>query len=189
MAVLIPIVFILIALGVAYAVIFNGLVHARQKVKEGWSGIDVQLKRRYDLIPNLVKTVKGYADHEKQLLENVTKARAEAIGVPDGKIANQAGAENLLTGALRSVFAVAENYPDLKADQNFRNLQDQLGETEDQISAARRIYNGNVTVLNTKVQSFPSNIVANAHHFELSEFFEMDEAEKAKAEKAPDINF
>ncbi len=189
MALLIPLVLILVGLGVVYAVLYNSLIHSRQKAQEAWSGIDVQLKRRYDLIPNLVKTVKGYAEHEKGVLEEVTNARAKAIEIPEGKVAQQAGAENFLTSALRSVFAVAENYPDLKANQNFLNLQNQLAETEDQISAARRIYNGNVTVLNTKVQSFPSNIVANAHHFELSEFFELESQEREEAQKTPEVNF
>lgn len=173
----------------AYTALYNGLVAARQKVKEGWSGIDVQLKRRYDLIPNLIKTVRGYAEHEKSLLENVTKARTQAISNPDNNVAGQAQAEGLLSSALKSVFAVAENYPDLKASQNFVKLQEDLTETEDQIAAARRIYNGNVTHLNVKVESFPSNIVAGMHHFEKSEFFEMDDIELAAAQKAPEVEF
>lgn len=180
---------LLFVIGGAYIALFNGLVHAKQKVKEAWSGIDVQLKRRYDLIPNLVKTVKGYAAHEKSVLENVTKARAEAINVPAGKVQAQAGAENMLSSALKSIFAVAENYPDLKASQNFLNLQNQLEETEDQISASRRIYNGNVTSLNTKIQSFPSNIVAGIHHYTEAEFFELSEDEKKKAQKTPEVSF
>ncbi len=184
------IIFVLFMVAMAiYATLYNGLVHAKQKVKEAWSGMDVQLKRRYDLIPSLVKTVKGYAEHEKSVLENVTKARAEAINVPAGKIGAQAGAENMLSSALKSIFAVAENYPNLKASANFLNLQTQLEETEDQISASRRIYNGNVTSMNTKVQSFPSNIVAGVHHFTESEFFELDAKEKLKVQEAPKIEF
>lgn len=180
---------VLVLLGLIYAGIYNGLVRARQKVREAWSGIDVQLKRRYELIPNLINTVKGYATHEKDLLEKVTQARADAIQVPEGKVADHAKAENMLTGALRSVFAVAENYPDLKANQNFLDLQSQLSETEDQIAASRRIYNGNVTVYNTKIESVPSNVVASIHHFLKSEFFELDEAEKAAVQKAPEVKF
>ena len=175
--------------GGVYALTFNGLVHARQKVQEAWSGIDVQLKRRYDLIPNLVNAVKGYAKHEAGTLEKITEARSNAMAVPEGHIAEQAQAENMLSGTLKSLFALSENYPDLKANQNFLELQEKLAETEDQISASRRIYNGNVTVLNTKVQSFPSNVVAGIHHFVLSEFFELDEAEKDAVKKVPDVKF
>ncbi len=185
-------IFILVPLaviGVVYALIFNGLVHARQKVKEAWSGIDVQLKRRYNLIPNLVKTVQGYASHERQTLESVTQARTAAMEVPDGNVAAQAKAENFLAQTLRSIFALAENYPDLKASQNFLQLQNELSETEDQIAAARRIYNGNVTTLNTKVQSFPSNLVAGIHHFMVAEFFELDEDEKEKVKETPKVEF
>lgn len=173
----------------AYIVIYNGLVQARQKVREAWSGIDVQLKRRYELVPNLVNTVKGYAAHEKTLLENVTKARSSAIQVPEGSVAGHAQAENVLTGALRSVFALAENYPDLKANQNFIDLQNQLSETEDQIAASRRIYNGNVTDLNTRIESFPGNIAAGLHHFEKAEFFELDEKEKEAVKKPVEVKF
>lgn len=174
---------------VSYVVIYNGLVAARQKVREAWSGIDVQLKRRYDLIPNLVNAVKGYAQHEKDLLEKVTQARGAALAVPEGHIAEKAKAENALSGTLKSIFALAENYPDLKANQNFLALQAQLGETEDQIAASRRIYNGNVTVLNTKIESFPNNIAASMHHFEKAEFFEVDEDEKTAVKKTPEVKF
>ncbi len=175
--------------GLAYVGIYNGFISARQKVQEAWSGIDIQLKRRYDLIPNLINTVKGYAEHEKTVLENVTAARAAAIAVPDGKIQDQSKAENFLSGTLKSLFAISENYPDLKANQNFLELQNQLAETEDQIASSRRIYNGNVMIWNTKVESFPSNIVANLHHFEKSEFFELDENEKETAKKVPEVQF
>lgn len=180
---------VVVVLAVFYIVLYNGLVATRQKVKEAWSGIDVQLKRRYDLIPNLINTVKGYAAHEKETFEKVTEARANAISVPEGKVAAQAGAENMLTSALRSVFAVAENYPQLKADKNFLNLQENLTETEDQIAAARRIYNANVTEMNTKVESVPTNIVAGFHGFKKEEFFEVDEEEKAKMAQAPEVKF
>lgn len=174
---------------ILYVANYNGLVRVRQKVKEAWSGIDVQLKRRYDLIPNLINTVKGYAKHEKELLENVTKARTAAINVPEGDMASQSKAENMLSGTLKSIFALSENYPDLKANQSFLELQKKLTETEDQISASRRIYNGNVQALNTKIEAFPSNIVARVHGFVSGEFFEMDEAEKAAAQKAPEVKF
>ena len=174
---------------IIYVILYNGLVSARQKVKEAWSGIDIQLKRRYDLIPNLINTVKGYAKHEQITFKETTEARAKAIAVPDGKIADQAKAENVLSGTLKSIFALAENYPDLKANQNFLQLQSQLAETEDQISASRRIYNGNATNLNIKVESFPSSIVANFHNFEKAEFFELDEAEKEEIKKAPTVKF
>jgi len=172
-----------------YITSYNGLVHARQKVKEAWSGIDVQLKRRYDLIPNLVKTVQGYASHEKTVLEEVTKARSNAISVPEGSITKQAQAENTLSSTLKSIFALSENYPDLKANINFLELQKELRQTEDQISSSRRIYNSNVTILNVKIQSIPSNIVANLHHFSEAEFFELDELEKEKVKKVPDVSF
>lgn len=174
---------------IAYAVIYNSLVALRQKVKEAWSGIDVQLKRRYDLIPNLINTVKGYATHEKATLEKITQARAQAIAVPEGHIKEQAQAENALSGTLKSIFALAENYPDLKANQNFRDLQNQLTETEDQIASSRRIYNANVTALNTRIQSFPANIVAGNHGFKEEEFFEVEEGEKAAIKEAPKVNF
>lgn len=185
--------YILIGLGllavVMYATLFNALVHARQKVKESWSGIDVQLKRRYDLIPNLVETVKGYAKHESETLESVIQARTAAIEVPDGAVAEQAQAENFLSSTLKSIFALSENYPDLKADSSFLELQEEITRTEDHIASARRIYNGNVTVMNVKVQSFPSNIIANLHKFKEEVFFELDEAEKEAVKKAPKVEF
>ena len=186
-----PVVYIILGLAAfgvfAYITAYNALVQLNQKVKEAWSGIDVQLKRRYDLIPNLINTVKGYASHESGTLEKVTKARAEAIAVPDGKIAQQAEAENALSGTLKSIFALSENYPDLKANQNFLQLQTELSETEDQIASSRRIYNGNVSIFNTKVQSFPSNIVAGVHNFAIKEFFETEDKEAIKV--APVVQF
>ncbi len=175
--------------GVIYTILYNGLVSARQKVKEAWSGIDVQLKRRYDLIPNLVKTVKGYAAHEKGTLESLTQARAAAMAVPKGHIAEKASAENAISGTLKTLFALAENYPDLKASSNFHELQVQLAETEDQIASSRRIYNGNVTEMNVKVESFPSNIVAKKHGFTKEEFFDLDEGEKEGVKNVPQVKF
>jgi len=168
---------------------YNALVKAKVAVENAWSGIDVQLKRRYDLIPNLINTVKGYAKHEAGTLERVTKARTAAMGVPDGDVKQQAAAENILSGTLKSIFALSEAYPDLKANTSFLELQRELSNTEDQIAASRRIYNSNVTILNTKVQSVPSNIVAGIAGFKNAEFFELDEAERAAAEKPPEVSF
>ncbi len=168
---------------------YNGLVKAKVAVENAWSGIDVQLKRRYDLIPNLINTVKGYAKHEADTLANVTKARTAAMGVPSGDVKEQAAAENILSGTLKSIFALSEAYPDLKANQSFIELQQELSNTEDQIAASRRIYNSNVTILNTKVQSVPSNIVAGISGFKNAEFFELDEAERAAAAKPPEVSF
>ena len=161
--------------------IYNGLVSLRNRSKEAWSDIDVQLKRRYDLIPNLVETVKGYAKHEKELFENVTKARAEAISA-EGPV-EQAKAENMLTGALKSIFAVAENYPQLRASENFQKLQDELTDTENKIEASRRFYNGNVRDLNIKIERFPDNIVASIFGFKQMELFELEEAAAKKPVK------
>lgn len=159
---------------IALVAIYNRLVTLNVRTDEAWSDIDVQLKRRYDLIPNLVETVKGYAKHEKSVFEEVTKARSEAIGAKDIKSHSQA--ENMLTQALRSVFAVAENYPDLKASDNFKQLQAELTDTEDKIQAARRFYNGNVRDMNIAVQSFPTNLLANMFGFKKRELFELDDA-------------
>jgi len=156
---------------------YNSFIRLITRAKEAWADIDVQLKRRYDLIPNLVETVKGYATHEKTAFENVTKARAAAMGA--GGIAEKGQAENMLTGALKSLFAVAEAYPDLKANQNFLELQRELSDTENKIQAARRFYNTNVRDLNIKIQSFPSNLIANMFKFVKREFFELDESEVA----------
>lgn len=163
---------------------YNALVSLKIRSEEAWSDIDVQLKRRYDLIPNLIETVKGYAKHEKELFENVTKARADAISAKDLK--TQEKAENQISEALKSIFAVAENYPALKANENFAKLQDELTDTEDKIQAARRFYNGNVRELNIKVASFPSNIIASLFHFVPKELFELENP----AEKEPvKVNF
>jgi LemA protein len=152
--------------------VYNGFIKLVIKTKEAWSDIDVQLKRRYDLIPNLVNIVKGYATHEKTVFENVTKARALAMGAQTPETKGQAEAG--LAGALKSVFALAEAYPDLKANQNFLDLQQKLTETEDTIQAARRFYNGNVRELNIKIALFPSNIVATIFSFTKMEFFQLD---------------
>jgi LemA protein len=151
---------------------YNGLISRRNRTDEAWSGIDVQLKRRHDLIPNLVQTVKGYAAHEANVLESVIKARSAAMGATGPHEAQEA--ENLLTGSLRQMFALGEAYPDLKANTNFQELQIQLADTEDKIQAARRIYNGNVRDYNTKIQSVPSNIIAGMAHFTIREFFEIE---------------
>lgn len=153
---------------------FNNLIRTRNRAKEAWSDIDVQLKRRYDLIPNLVETVKGYAIHEKELLEKVTQARASAISAQGTK--DKADAENALSGTLKSLFAVSENYPDLKASVNFLQLQKDLTDTEDKIQAARRFYNSNVMELNTKIEVFPSNIIASVFSFKRMDLFELQEA-------------
>lgn len=152
---------------------YNALVRLRMRVKEAWSDIDVQLKRRYNLIPNLVETVKGYMGHEREVLENVTKARTAAIG-NHGNPEEQAKTENMLSGALKTLFAVSENYPDLKANQNFLELQRELTDTEDKIQAARRFYNGNVRDYNTKIQLFPNNLVAGSLGFKMEAFFEIE---------------
>jgi len=151
---------------------YNGFVRLINRAKEAWADIDVQLKRRYDLIPNLVNTVKGYATHESSAFENVTRARAAAMNA--GNLAEKGQAENMLTGALKSVFAIAEAYPDLKANQNFLELQRELSDTENKIQAARRFYNTNVRDLNTKAESFPSNIIAGIFNFSKMEMFEIE---------------
>lgn len=184
------IIYLLIAIvviGGILAALYNSLVRKKNEAEESWSGIEVQLKRRYDLIPNLVSTVQGYATHEKELLENVTKARTEAMNAQG--IEEKGKAENVLSGALKSLFAVAENYPDLKANQNFMQLQQELSDTEDKISAARRFYNSTVKSLNTAIESVPTNIIAGMFGFKKREFFELDAEEQEAANKAPDVNF
>lgn len=157
--------------------VYNGLITLRNRTQEAWSDIDVQLKRRYDLIPNLVETVKGYARHESETMQKVIEARAAAMGAQS--TAAKAEAENALTQTLKSLFAVAENYPDLKASQNFLQLQDDLKDAEDKIQAARRFYNANVRDFNTKIEVFPNNVIAGRLNFKKYEFFEIaDEAER-----------
>ena len=171
---MIPILIILVVLALIAIAMYNGLVTLKNRTDESWSDIDVQLKRRYDLIPNLVSTVKGYATHEATVFEKVTEARTQAmqVGTTEGK----AQAENALSGTLKSLFAVAENYPELKANQNFLELQSELSDTENKIEAARRFYNANVRDLNTKIESFPMNILAGMFAFAKRDFFELDEA-------------
>jgi len=156
---------------------YNNFVRLVNRTKEAWADIDVQLKRRYDLIPNLVTTVKGYATHEQTAFEKVTQARAAAMGAQTPAAKGQA--ENMLSGALKSLFAVAEAYPDLKANQNFLELQRELSDTENKIQAARRFYNGNVRDLNTAMEVFPGNVIASTFTFEKREFFELEEGEEA----------
>ncbi len=179
---LLTIVLIIAAIVVLWLVFaYNGFVRRRNRVEEAWSDIDVQLKRRYNLIPNVVETVKGYAKHEKSVFEEVTKARTNAISAEsDGKVKKVEQAENMLSGALKTLFAVAENYPDLKANANFLDLQRELADTENKIQAARRFYNSNVRDLNIRIESFPYNIVANLFRFAKREFFELKEEEAKK---------
>lgn len=185
---------ILIVVGVVVAIVaaflwitYNALVKLRVRVDEAWSDIKVQLKRRLDLIPNLIETVKGYAKHEKSVFEEVTKARAQALNAQSVK--ETATAENAFEGALKSLFAVAESYPDLKASQNFQDLQSELVDTEDKIQASRRFYNAGVRDLNTKIQSFPNNLIAGMFGFKNKDFFELDESEQKAAEKPVDVKF
>lgn len=177
---------ILLAIAAYAVVIYNGLVKARQMVREAWSGIDVQLKRRADLIPNLLETVKGYASHEKDTLSEVTEMRTRAQGVPAGDVAGRAVAEGMLSQALGKLFAVAEAYPDLKANENFRDLQQSLDKMETEIQMARRYYNGAARDLNVQVESFPSNLVANTFKFEQADYFEIEnDADRA----VPEVDF
>ncbi|HAT73688.1 MAG: LemA-like protein [Candidatus Moranbacteria bacterium GW2011_GWF2_36_839] len=167
---------IVVVVAIAIIAMYNGLITLKNRVDEAWSDISVQLKRRYDLIPNLISTVKGYAAHEKEVFEKVTQARTQAMNA--GTTAEKAEAENMLSGTLKSLFAVSENYPELKANQNFLELQRELTDTEDKIMASRRFYNGNVRDFNTKLQVFPTNMIAGMLKFTAREFFEMDEKEK-----------
>jgi LemA protein len=172
---------------VAGTVSYNRFVSQKNLIRDAWANIDTELRRRYDLIPNIVETVKGYAAHEREVLENVTQARAMATGAT-GSPAEQAAAEGPLVAALRQLFAVVENYPDLKANQNFLALQAELSNTEDRLQTARRFYNANVRDYNRRVQSFPSNAIANMFHFEEEEFFEVDEALRGEA-GVPRVSF
>jgi LemA protein len=181
--VIIVVVAILILAVLYYIAKRNSIIAARNRVDESWSGIDVQLKRRRDLVPNLVETVKGYAEHESATFEKATKARAEAMQASN--VAETAKAESKLTGALTELRAVAENYPTLRATENFQQLSRNLSELEDEIAAARRIYNSNVQSYNTDIQQFPGSIIANQGGFTEREFFEIDEADRA----APQVSF
>lgn len=188
MAIIIIVVVVLV-LFLAFVIIsYNGLVRLNQQVTEAWSDITVQLKRRYDLIPNLVNTVQGYASHEKTVFEDVTKARADALGATT--VADAAKAENQFQQTMKSLFAVAENYPDLKASQNFQELQGELTDTEDKIQASRRFYNGIVRDFNTKRKTFPTNIFAKRLGFNTDkDYFEVDEAQNALIQKPVDVKF
>ena len=178
---------LVVVIALYFVFTYNKFVVLKNRVKEAWSDIEVQMKRRYDLIPNLVETVKGYASHESGTLEKVIQARNAAMA-PHNSMAEVSQSENMLTGALKSVFALTENYPDLKANQNFMELQRELRDTEDKIQAARRFYNGNVLAYNTKTELFPSNVVATWFHFEKQEFFELSEEEQA-AHNAVHVKF
>lgn len=174
LVVLLIIIAVAVVLVIWVVAMYNGLARARIRVKEAWSGIDVQLKRRSSLVPNLVETVKGYAAHEKETLENVTRARAMLDRATTPGQAAQA--DSMLTGALRSLFAVAEAYPDLKANQNFLELQRELTDTEDKIAYARQFYNSNVRSYNERIATVPSSIIAGMFNFEAAEFYEAEEA-------------
>jgi LemA protein len=171
---------IVVLLGLWAIFSYNHFVTLMQRTKEAWADIDVQLKRRYDLIPNLVETVKGYATHEREAFENVTRARSAAMGATTP--AQKGEAENMLSGALKSLFAVAEAYPDLKANQNFLELQRELSDTENKIQSARRFYNGNVRDFSTSLQSFPGNVIAGLFGFKAMEYFQLDAADAAARE-------
>ncbi|MFW7415457.1 LemA family protein [Demequina sp. SO4-18] len=176
----------IIVIAVIWAIAqYNALVRLRNLVQEAWRQIDVELQRRHDLIPNLVETVKGYAKHERETLDAVTQARSIAAS-PGSTPAEQAQQENVLTQALGRLFAVAEAYPDLKADQNFMQLQQELTNTEDRVAAARRFYNANVRALNTKTETFPVNVIAGMFHFTREEYFE---TEDPAARQAPNVSF
>ncbi|MES2668224.1 MAG: LemA family protein [Patescibacteria group bacterium] len=168
----------LVVLWVVFA--YNGFVSLRNRAKEAWADIDVQMKRRYDLIPNLIETVKGYASHERETLESVTAARTAAMGAQT--VEQHAEAENMLTGALKSLFAVSESYPDLKANTNFLELQRELSDTENKIMAARRFYNSTVQSLNTAIEQFPGNVIAGPFGFKQMELYELAESESAARE-------
>ena len=183
MALLIVII-VLVVVGGWVAVTFNSLIKLRTRTNEAWSDIDVQLKRRHNLIPSLVETVMGYAKHEEGVFTKVTEARARAIEAKNPKEA--AEAENALKDTLKSLFAVAENYPELKANENFMHLQEELSDTEDKIQASRRFYNGNVRDLNTKIQVFPANVVASMFGFKKREFYEVGAEEERKM---PEVKF
>lgn len=167
--------FVVVVLFIFAVTIYNRLVNLRNRCDNSWAQVDVQLRRRYDLIPNLVETVKGYAKHEREVFEKVTEARSKAINA--GTVREQGQAENMLTGALKSLFAVVENYPELKANQNFLMLQEELAGTEGKIAYARQFYNDTIMKFNVKQQVFPSNIIANMFNFKENEYFEIEEPE------------
>lgn len=184
---IVVIVVVLIALWVWAT--YNGLIKSKLRADEALSDITVQEKRRLDLIPNLIESVKGYAKHEKSVFEEVTKARSAVMQAPKGDLGKRAEADNMLTGALKSLFAVSENYPDLKANQNFLQLQDELVDAEDKIQASRRFYNGNVRNFNTKLQVFPTSVIGKKLGFSSYTFFDVSDAEKETVKKAPNVKF
>ncbi len=174
------IVIVIVIVAILWLILtYNGLIRRRYRVREAWSDIDVQLKRRYDLIPNVVETVKGYMIHERTVFEKVTEARTRAMGVQTKE--EKAGAENILSNTLKTLFAVSENYPELKANANFLDLQRELADTENKIQASRRFYNGNVMDLNTKIETFPTNLIAGILGFKKEEFFGLE----SETEKQP----
>ncbi len=187
MLILIIVLFILAVLFLTAGAMYNGLVRAKVRTDEAWSDIVVQMKRRFDLIPNLVSTVKGYAKHEKTVFEEVTKARAASIGAKS--VGDAAKAENQLQTAMKSLFAVAEAYPELKASANFQELQEELTDTEDKIQAARRFYNGAVRDLNIRIQRFPTNMFARQLGFARREFFDVDGAQSAEITEPVSVDF
>jgi len=180
---------IIVVLGLALVFSYNRFVSQRNLIRNSFANIDTELKRRYDLIPNLVETVKGYAAHEREVFEEVARTRSAAAATSGGSPAAQAAAEGPFVAALGRLFAVAENYPELKANQNFLALQSELSNTEDRIQAARRFYNANVQDYNRRVQSFPSNFIARQFHFAEEEFFEIPEAERTAVAEAPKVDF
>jgi len=184
MPILAIILIIVAAIVLWLVIVYNGLIKSRNRVDEAWSDIDVQLKRRYDLIPNLIETVKAYASHEKEVFQKVTEARAQAMQAKN--LDEKGKAENTLSQTLKSLFAVAENYPDLKASTNFLQLQDELSDTENKIQASRRFYNGNVRDFNTKIQMFPTNMIATMLGFKAYEFFQI---ENEQEKEAPQVKF
>lgn len=189
MTVLYIILALIVLVGIWLWATYNGLVRSHTRVDEAFSDITVQMKRRLDLIPNIIETVKGYAKQEKSVLTEVTKARNMALAAPDNDLSKQAEADNMLSGTLKSLFAVSENYPDLKSNENFMQLQGELVDTEDKIQASRRFYNGNVRDFNIKLKVFPTNMFASSLGFKAYEFFEVAESEKAAVEKPVAVDF
>lgn len=185
----------IIAVGIVFVVIvglvfiYNRFIALVNRVQESWSDIEVQFKRRYDLIPNLIETVKGYAKHERETLEKVTEMRQIAVQQGGGSPTDKARSENMLTDALKSLFAVSENYPDLKANQNFLNLQQELTDTENKVQAARRFYNSTVQDYNTMLQQFPYNMIGSVFNFTEKDFFEINEEEKEMVQKPVPVSF
>ncbi len=179
---------LIVIIAIYGCMIYNTLVKMRNSVKEAWSDIEIQLKRRYDLIPNLINAVKGYMQHESGTLEKIVQARTAAMN-STGKMEEMSRNEGVISNALKSIFALAENYPDLKANTNFLELQRELRDTEDKIQASRRFYNGNVLAFNTKIEQLPNNIIASMFHFEKQNFFEMDAIEKNAAYNPVKVEF